>query len=58
MAIISLNLTKIVKMNNVNTGKFGDAIRKQREEKELPLRKVAAYLDIDQAILRNCYDIT
>ena len=38
-------------MNIVNSGKFGDAIRKQREEKELPLRKVAAYLDIDQAIL-------
>ena len=46
-----LNLTKIVKMNIVKTESFGDAIRKQREEKELPLRKVAAYLDIDQAIL-------
>ncbi len=30
---------------------FGDTIRKLREEKELPLRTVAAYLDIDQAIL-------
>ena len=30
---------------------FGDSIRKLREEKELPLRTVAAYLDIDQAIL-------
>ncbi len=30
---------------------FGDIIRKLREEKELPLRIVAAYLDIDQAIL-------
>jgi predicted nucleotidyltransferase/plasmid maintenance system antidote protein VapI len=44
-------LTKKVKMNIVNSERFGDAIRKQREEKELPLRKVAAYLDIDQAIL-------
>lgn len=30
---------------------FGETIRKLREEKELPLRKVAAFLDIDQAIL-------
>lgn len=30
---------------------FGDNIRKLREEKELPLRTVAAFLDIDQAIL-------
>ena len=30
---------------------FGDSIRKLREDKELPLRTVAAYLDIDQAIL-------
>ena len=30
---------------------FGDTIRKLREKKELPLRTVAAYLDIDQAIL-------
>ena len=30
---------------------FGDIIRKQREDKGLPLRTVAAYLDIDQAIL-------
>ncbi len=30
---------------------FGDILRKLREEKELPLRTVAAYLDIDQAIL-------
>ena len=30
---------------------FGQTIRKLREEKELPLRTVAAYLDIDQAIL-------
>jgi transcriptional regulator with XRE-family HTH domain len=30
---------------------LGDTIRKLRESKELPLRKVAAFLDIDQAIL-------
>jgi transcriptional regulator with XRE-family HTH domain len=30
---------------------LGETIRKLREEKELPLRSVAAYLDIDQAIL-------
>lgn len=35
-------------MNNVI---FGDYIRKRREEKELPLRKVAAYLDIDTSTL-------
>ncbi len=30
---------------------LGDTIRKLREEEELPLRTVAAFLDIDQAIL-------
>jgi HTH-type transcriptional regulator, competence development regulator len=30
---------------------LGDIIRKLREDKELPLRTVAAYLDFDQAIL-------
>lgn len=30
---------------------LGDTIRKLRESKELPLRIVSAYLDIDQAIL-------
>ncbi|MCX6238223.1 MAG: helix-turn-helix transcriptional regulator [Bacteroidia bacterium] len=30
---------------------LGNTIRKLREAKELPLRTVAAYLDIDQAIL-------
>jgi predicted nucleotidyltransferase/plasmid maintenance system antidote protein VapI len=38
-------------MNFVKLYSFGDTIRKYREEKELPLRVVAAYLDIDQAIL-------
>ena len=31
--------------------KFGELIRKHREEKGLPLRKVAALLDIDTSIL-------
>lgn len=31
--------------------KLGETIRKLREEKDLPLRIVSAYLDIDQAIL-------
>lgn len=30
---------------------LGNTIRKMREEKQLPLRTVASYLDIDQAIL-------
>lgn len=30
---------------------FGEKIRKLREDKELPLRTVAAYLEMDQAIL-------
>lgn len=30
---------------------FGDYIRKEREEKNLPLRKVAAHLDIDTSTL-------
>ncbi len=30
---------------------FGDTIRKLREDKKLPLRTVAAFLDIDLAIL-------
>jgi len=30
---------------------LGETIRQLRENKELPLRTVAAYLDIDQAIL-------
>ncbi len=38
-------------MNSVKPENFGFSIRKLREEKELPLRKVAAYLDIDMAIL-------
>lgn len=35
----------------MSTETIGDKIRKLREEKNLPLRKVAAMLDIDVAIL-------
>ena len=38
-------------MELFKTDSFGDTIRKLREDKELPLRTIAAYLDIDQAIL-------
>lgn len=30
---------------------FGETIKKHREERQLPLRTVASYLDIDQAVL-------
>lgn len=35
----------------MNNKTFGDYIRKRREELELPLRKVAAHLDIDTSTL-------
>ncbi len=35
----------------MSTESIGEKLRKLREEKELPLRKVAASLDIDVAIL-------
>jgi transcriptional regulator with XRE-family HTH domain len=35
----------------MSTENIGDKLRKLREENELPLRKVAALLDIDVAIL-------
>ena len=44
-------MTIFVKIILVKMESFGDIIRKLRQEKELPLRTVAAYLDIDQAIL-------
>jgi len=44
-------LTQIVKTLLFKMDNLGETIRKLREEKELPLRIVAAYLDIDQAIL-------
>jgi predicted nucleotidyltransferase len=44
-------LTIIVKTNLFKMDGFPETIRKLREGKQLPLRTVAAYLDIDQAIL-------
>ena len=44
-------LTIFVKTLLFKMDSLGDIIRKLREEKKLPLRTVAAYLDIDQAIL-------
>ncbi len=38
-------------MNMFKIDSLGETIRNLREENELPLRTVAAYLDIDQAIL-------
>lgn len=42
---------KINNERSQNMDNLGETIRKLREEKELPLRTVAAYLEIDQAIL-------
>jgi predicted nucleotidyltransferase/DNA-binding transcriptional regulator YiaG len=47
----SINLTKDVKTKSFKMHSLGSTIRKLREDKELPLRTVAAFLDIDQAIL-------
>jgi predicted nucleotidyltransferase len=44
-------LTQLVKIFLFKMDNLGAIIRKLREDKELPLRTVAAYLDIDQAIL-------
>ena len=38
-------------MMMVKSESFGETIRRNRTDKKLPLRKVASYLDIDQAIL-------
>jgi len=35
----------------IKTESFGETVRRYRTDRKLPLRKVAAYLDIDQAIL-------
>ena len=44
-------LPKYIKTHLIKMDNLGSIIRNLREEKELPLRTVAAYLDIDQAIL-------
>jgi len=41
----------MVKMELFKMKSLGNTIRQLREEKQLPLRTVSAYLDIDQAIL-------
>ncbi|KAA6309696.1 hypothetical protein EZS27_038864, partial [termite gut metagenome] len=40
-------LSKIVKNIFIKMKSLGDTLRKLREDKQLPLRVVAAYLDID-----------
>ena len=44
-------LTNFVKTKRIKVLSLGEHIRKLREDKKLPLRTVAAFLDIDQAIL-------
>ena len=44
-------MPKLVKTHFIKMDSLGNIIKKLRIEKELPLRTVAAYLDIDQAIL-------
>ena len=44
-------MTKYVKIQFFKMDSLGHTIRKLREGKELPLRTVSAYLNIDQAIL-------
>ncbi|MBP9124970.1 MAG: nucleotidyltransferase domain-containing protein [Saprospiraceae bacterium] len=44
-------MTKSFKTEIFKMDSLGETIKKLRKEKELPLRTVAAYLDIDQAIL-------
>lgn len=44
-------MTKNVKSDSFKINSLGEVIRELREHHELPLRTVAAYLDIDQAIL-------
>ena len=38
-------------MSNILVENFGETIKSLRDEKNLQLRKVAAYLDIDQSVL-------
>ena len=55
ISTVNLSLCKImtffVKMKSVKTENIGQTLRRLREENGEPLRTVAAYLDIDQAIL-------
>jgi transcriptional regulator with XRE-family HTH domain len=49
--LIDVPLTFIVKVFKFKMTSLGERLRQLREESGLPLRKVAAYLDMDQAIL-------
>lgn len=44
-------MTIFDKSNSVQQMTFGETIRKQREEKKLLLRQVAAYLEVDTAFV-------
>lgn len=44
-------MPKTIKMIFIKMKSLGDTLRELREDRQLPLRTVAAYLDIDQAIL-------
>lgn len=44
-------MPKNVKNNNVKMKSLGNTIRELRENKQIPLRVVAAFLDIDPAIM-------
>ena len=46
-----LYLTQFVKLILFKMLNFGETIRKLRVEKKIALRKVSAYMDLDQAIL-------
>jgi transcriptional regulator with XRE-family HTH domain len=48
---LSLNLIKSVKTDKFKMDSLGDTIRRLREDNELPLRAVAAFLEIDQTKL-------
>lgn len=47
----SKRISKQQKQKTHRMASFGETIKKHREEKQLPLRTVASFLDIDQAIL-------
>jgi len=47
----SVSLPKIIKSKFIKMKNIGNILRELRESKELPLRVVAAFLDIDPAIM-------
>jgi transcriptional regulator with XRE-family HTH domain len=51
MLIHFVLLPEVIKIYFDKMKTLGDTLRELRERKQLPLRTVAAYLDIDQAIL-------